>query len=811
MIIYQATKREFLQHVLHDDIEDVILRHYQSAVGNSVARPQISAWAQSLQQMGKVLNDDEIPDNAGVAIEYQVPQTSKRIDFLIAGRDAHAKPRVVIVELKQWSEARLSDKDGIIIARRGGRSGETEGAHPSYQAWTYAALLNDFNEAVSDGGIGLKPCAYLHNYRRDGVIDHASYGPHIERAPLFLKEDRARLQAFIKLHVRHGDDRTLLYQIEQGRIRPSKMLAESVLGLLQGRPEFILVDDQKVVHETVVQVAERRSAQRKQVIIVQGGPGTGKSVVAINLLGTFIGKQKNARYVSKNAAPRAVYEARLTGSFTKSRISNLFTGSGAFTQTGADAFDVLIVDEAHRLNEKSGLYGNLGDHQVKELIQAARCTVFFVDDDQRVTLKDVGHADELRHWATTLDAEITELELSSQFRCNGSDGYLAWLDNTLAKRETANVTLDTGEYDFRVLDSPAEVHALIEKKNRASNKARVVAGYCWPWNSKKDPKAWDIVIPEHGYQRRWNLDKDGSLWIVADGSVEQVGCIHTCQGLEVDFIGVIIGPDLVYRDGQVRSDASKRARSDNSIKGLKAIASQDAARAQELADLIVKNTYRTLMTRGMRGCYVYCVDQPLRDHLRSRLRALAVAESFPALPSSRQPVTGKVIPLRRLSAQDRAQGVPGAPLVELRLAAGGFSEFQNLERDASEWVALPDWIRPQPGLFVAQVVGESMNRHIPNGAWCLFRSNPPGTRNGKIVVVQHRTIDDPETGGNFTIKRYRSEKVASDEGGWEHLRVTLSPESDRPTFAEIVIKGAPEDEFRVVAEFLAVLPIDSGG
>lgn len=808
MIIYQATKKEFLQHVLHDDIEDVILRHYQSATGGGVAKPQIQAWSQSLQHMGKVLNDDEIPDSAGIAIEYQVPQTSKRIDFLITGRDADSNARVVIVELKQWSEARLSDKDGIIVARRGGRAGETEGAHPSYQAWSYAALLTDFNEAVNQGDMALKPCAYLHNYRRDGVIDHAHYQPHIDRAPLFLKEDRARLQAFIREHVRHGDNKALLYQIEQGRIRPSKMLAESVLGLLQGRPEFILVDDQKVVHETVVQIAARRSTQRKQVIIVQGGPGTGKSVVAINLLGTFIGKQKNARYVSKNAAPRAVYEARLTGSFTKSRISNLFTGSGAFTQTGTDAFDVLIVDEAHRLNEKSGLYGNLGDHQVKELIQAARCTVFFVDDDQRVTLKDVGHANELRRWATALGAELTELGLSSQFRCSGSDGYLAWLDNTLAKRATANETLDTGEYDFRVLDSPAEVHALIEKKNRASNKARVVAGYCWPWNSKKDPKAWDIVIPEHGYQRRWNLGKDGSLWIVADGSVEQVGCIHTCQGLEVDYIGVIVGPDLVYRAGEVRTDASKRARSDNSIKGLKAVKSQDALRAQELADLIVKNTYRTLMTRGMRGCYVYCVDEQLRDYLRSRLRTLDVGKALPALPPARPPVTGKVIPLRRLSPQERAHGIPGAPLMELRMAAGGFSEFQNLERDATEWVALPDWIRPQPGLFVAQVVGESMNRRIPNGAWCLFRSDPPGTRNGKIVVVQHRTIDDPETGGNFTIKRYRSEKVASDEGDWQHLRVTLSPESDLPAFEDIVIHGAPENEFRVVAEFLAVLPTD---
>ena len=804
MIIYQATKQEFLHHVRHDDIEDVILRHYKSATGSTVARPQIQAWSQSLAQMGKVLNDEEIPGDAGVAIEYQVPQTSKRIDFLISGHDAENRPRVVIVELKQWSESRLSDKDGIIWARRGGHRGETEGAHPSYQAWSYAALLKDFNEEVYAGGIEPQPCAYLHNYRRDGVIDHANYAQHIKQAPLFLKEDRARLQAFIKQYVRRGDKRELLYRMESGRIRPSKMLADSVRGLLQGRPEFILIDDQKLVYETAMQAAVKAKTGRKQVVVVQGGPGTGKSVVAVNLLAACLSRELNARYVSKNAAPREVYRAKLAGTFTQTRISNLFNGSGSFIDTPEDSFDVLIVDEAHRLNEKGGLYGNMGDHQVKELIRSARCTVFFVDDDQRVTLLDVGSTNELRRWAQELDAEVTELELASQFRCSGSDGYVAWLDNTLSIRETANPVLDVGEYDFRVFDTPGEVHSLIELKNGAANRARVVAGYCWPWNSKRDPQAWDIVIPEHGYRRRWNLGSDGSLWIVAEKSVEQVGCIHTCQGLEVDYIGVIIGPDLVYRDGMVQVDVSRRARSDKTIKGLKKIRGEDPARAQALGDAIVKNTYRTLMTRGMKGCYVYCADAALRDFLRSRLKAMQPS-SLAELPFPAQVSANNVIPFRRVSVQERAAGVPAAPLVELRIAAGGFSATQSVEELGSEWAALPDFVQAQPGLFVAQVVGESMNRRIPNGAWCLFRANPQGTREGKIVVVQHRSIEDSETGASFTIKRYASEKVDAADGSWSHTRIRLKPESDRPQFEDIVVERADEGEFRVVAEFLTLL------
>lgn len=809
MIIYQASKSQFLHHALRDDIEDVVSRHYRSATGHNVGSSEMQSWKHSLLEMAKVLGDEEIPEDAGVAIEYQLPQTSKRIDFVITGEDAAARTKVMIIELKQWSESRRSDKDAIVWARRGGRAGEREGTHPSYQAWSYAAYLQDFNTAVQDGGMTLQPCAYLHNHPRDGEIDHPHYRAHLERAPLFLARERAKLQAFIREHVRHGDHRGALYAIENGRIRPSKMLADSVAGLLQGKPEFVLIDDQKLAHESILE-ADARSTQQKQVVIVQGGPGTGKSVIAINLLGALIARKRNARYVSKNAAPRAVYEAKLTGTFTKTRISNLFSGSGAFVDIEADSYDTLIVDEAHRLNEKSGLYGNLGDNQVKELIRSARCTVFFVDDDQRVTLRDIGHTDELRRHAREAGAAVTELELASQFRCNGSDGYLAWLDNTLDIRGTANPTLDGGEFDFRVFDNPADMHALVALKNRANNRSRVVAGYCWKWPSKKDAQAWDIELPQFDYRRRWNLDKDGSLWIVTPGSVEQVGCIHTCQGLELDYVGVIVGPDIAYRDGQIVTDATKRAGSDQSVRGLNQIRLADPERARAVGDAIIKNTYRTLMTRGMKGCYVYCTDAPLAAYIRSRLRAgptTNAADEVEADVAARTNIPSNVVPLRQVSKEERDAGVSAAPVIDLRFAAGAFSDAQALEDGAETWVALPDWVRAQPGLFVARVAGESMNRRIPNGSWCLFRANPTGTREGKVVVVQHRSIADPETGGRYTVKLYASEKVPADDGGWRHERITLRPDSDRTEFEPIEIKlGNGDDGFSVVAEFLLVLP-----
>ena len=618
MIIYQGTKSGFLRDNDNRDIEDVIAAAYLARTGKYVPQAEIRSWRESLGQMAKVLRDEEMPDDMGVGIEYGIPQTAKRIDVILSGRDAEDRPHLIVVELKQWSSSKLSDKDGIVVAQRGGAR-EREGAHPCYQAWSYAALLEGFNEAVYDGNVGLRPCAYLHNYIDDGIISHSHYAPYMEKAPLFLRGDaeRQRLRDFIRRHVRYGDNAELLYRIENGRIRPSKMLADSLGKMLRGNREFVLVDDQKVVYETTLALARTSDVDAKQVAIVQGGPGTGKSVVAINLLAELTKLGLLAKYVSKNAAPRSVYKAKLMGErFKQVEISNLFSGSGAFIETPPNTFDALVVDEAHRLNRFSGLYGNLGENQVKEIIDSAKCTILFVDDDQMVTLSDIGHSTELERWATSLGAQVTRLELASQFRCNGSDGYLAWLDRTLDIRETANADFEPEAFDFRLVDSPAELHALIAERNQANNRSRVVAGYCWDWKSKKDPDAYDIVLEEHDYRKQWNLDKDGSLWLIAPNSIDEVGCIHTCQGLELDYVGVIVGPDLLARDGRLATLPENRSKQDRSIRGYKKLLESDPGETRARLDRIIRNTYRTLMTRGMKGCYVYCTDAETQQYFR---------------------------------------------------------------------------------------------------------------------------------------------------------------------------------------------------
>jgi DUF2075 family protein len=617
MIVYLATKTQFIDDVFSNCIEEKILNEFKNRLCRSVGESEVLSWKNSMGYMHRVLVDPEIPDDAGVAIEFNIPQTSKRIDFILTGLNAERRRTAVVVELKQWERAEATEKDAIVRTFVGGSNREVN--HPSYQAWSYAALLEDFNEAVRAEPILLKPCAYLHNCVTPSTIKNPFYEEHTDKAPAFLKEDAAKLRDFIRMYVKHGDSGEAMYRIAEGKIRPSKNLADSLKSMLSGNREFLMIDDQKLVYETALQLARQSRSSDKNVLIVDGGPGTGKSVVAINLLVELTQREKVVQYVTKNAAPRAVYESKLTGAMTKSRISNLFTGSGSYTETTPNTFDALIVDEAHRLNAKSGMFQNLGENQIKELVNSAKFSVFFIDEDQRVTFKDIGTKEEIRKWAAECGARVQEMELRSQFRCNGSDGYLAWVDNVLQIRETANPTLKGVDYEFKVCDSPQELRELVLKRNKVSNKARMVAGYCWNWVSRGKSGVMDIVMPEHDFSARWNLAEDGNLWILKPESVSEVGCIHTCQGLELDYIGVILGSDLVVRNGVFQAVPEARAKTDASIKGYKTMLKEDPEEARGKADKIIKNTYRTLMTRGQKGCFVYSVDPETNKYLKASI------------------------------------------------------------------------------------------------------------------------------------------------------------------------------------------------
>lgn len=629
MIVYDGVKTDFLQSVENDSIAMEIEENILNKMGRHTSKNEFRSWENSLTYMYKVLNDSAIPADAGIAIEFNIPQTAKRVDFMISGYDDAHVPNMVIVELKQWEKlSEVPGSDGIIDAQVGNLVETYTGnalrrvVHPSYQAWSYARLIQDYNATVQDEKILLHPCACLHNYIRheDDPLDARQYQTYIEEAPAYTKGQLILLRDFIKKSVKTGDRKEILYMVEHGKIRPSKSLQNSIASMLKGNQEFIMIDEQKVVYEEILKLSTMcQQDYKKRCIICTGGPGIGKTVVAVNLLAELTQRDQMVQYVSKNSAPRQVYLRKLKGQIKKSSVDNMFKGSGTYTETGENVAHTLLVDEAHRLNEKSGMFHNLGENQIKEIIHAAYCSVFFIDESQRVTMDDIGSVEEIEKWAKREGAQIYHMELQSQFRCNGSDGYLAWLDDVLDIRETANYDLDGIDYDIRICDTPGSVRNIVIEKNRISNRARMLAGYCWNWNKKEQNNTSYHDIRIGDFEMSWNLGS-GEPFAVSETSINEVGCIHTSQGLEFDYVGVIIGEDIRYENGKIVTDFTKRARTDQSLKGIKKLYKENPEEALLRADEIIKNTYRTLMTRGMKGCYIYCVDHALADYLKERLK-----------------------------------------------------------------------------------------------------------------------------------------------------------------------------------------------
>jgi DUF2075 family protein len=625
MLVYENTKSAFLDDILEDRLVPEIKRGYESQGLGIGSESEVRAWENSFQYMYKVLHGSDVPADAGVAIEFKIPLTSRRVDFLISGYDAEQTAQVVVVELKQWgghNTEPVENKDGIVTTLLGGGLRET--THPSYQALSYANLIEDFNRSIQEESIELQPTAYLHNfdplYREK--LENDLYEPYTSEAPLYVRGEAKKLRAFLEDQIRIGDDRETLYELNDGDIRPAKSLQDSLLTMLEEQDEFTLIDSQKVVFEKAVELAKQSERDgQKRVLIVDGGPGTGKTVVAINILAELISNDLVAQYVSKNRAPREVYKEKLRGDKLVKEIEHLFTGAGSYVETEANTLPALIADEAHRLNEESTFFGR-GENQIMEIINAAKFSVFFIDESQRVHIDDIGSKEEIWKHAEDMGAEIEEMTLESQFRCNGSKGYIAWLDDVLGIRQTANADGFDLEYDLRLFDDPQTLHEAIAEKNEQTRLSRVVAGYCWEWekDDRSNPDAHDIEIGD--YERSWNLDA-GDPWAIAEGSIDQVGCIHTCQGLEFDYVGVIVGEDLKYRDGEIVVDHEARASTDRSLFGIKKMFDEQPEEAAQLAEELIKNTYRTLMSRGMKGCYIYCCDDQLQDYLRTRINAVS--------------------------------------------------------------------------------------------------------------------------------------------------------------------------------------------
>ena len=620
MIVYSATKGSFVQDVRTNVIATKILDLIRERGLNAGQDREFAAWQNSMQFMRNVIDDSDIDDDVQIAIEYNIPQTSKRVDFIIIGANETGKDNIIIVELKQWSKAEVVDDDMHFCVRTYVANDNRIVCHPSYQAYSYSRFMVNYSQVIQNKDIHLVPCAYLHNYQPayKQALSADIYKEWFTSAPFFIMDEMQQFAAFVKKFVtRKSSNGDLLYLIDHGRIKPTQSLQDALASMVKGAHVFDLLDEQAVCYDMCIRtMLQCLKDQKKRTILVQGGPGTGKSVLAVNLLMHFIISSCNAAYVTKNSAPRQAFLSILSGNRAEglADINQLFRSPFGLSQVPANSYDCLIVDEAHRLVKK--MYGDwTGENQVKECINASLLTIFLLDEDQAVTTKDIGSVAEISKWCRTLGSTIImreETVLVSQFRCNGSDAYIQFIDNLLQrKEETVDVPVSELNYDFRIFDDASQMRDELRKINAVNNKARMVAGYCYDWNVKNRRGDVDISLPG-GFFAKWNLAND-KIWAINPNSFEEVGCIHTAQGMEFDYVGVLIGKDLTFDSatGHVRTNKNAISRDDKSsgIRG----ADDDEARR------LILNTYKTLLTRGQKGCFVYCEDDALRSYFKKRV------------------------------------------------------------------------------------------------------------------------------------------------------------------------------------------------
>ncbi|MBC6609091.1 DUF2075 domain-containing protein [Hymenobacter sp. BT188] len=628
MRLYAGSSNEFIAATTHNSIVGTLKAAFFAHYRTEPQPNEVTSWHNSLRCVSRVFEDAGLLDH-GVLLEYQLPLTSKRLDCLICGHDANQQSQAVIIELKQWSNSQPSAGSNEVVTWLNGQLSDV--LHPSAQVGQYCQYLADVHTAFNgtEAAIGLHACAYLHNYSfqsADALLE-PKFTQLVSDYPVYGAQQSVDLGHYLQQRLAGGNGQSVLQRIDAGRYRPSKKLLEHVDNIMRKKSSYVLLDDQLLVYDRVrTAVLDAHENQVKTSVLVKGGPGTGKSVIALHLLHDLLRREVKAHYATGSKA----FTENLRSQFG-SRSNGFFTYFNAYGHAIPNSLDVVICDEAHRIRSSSNSRFTRSEQrsdlpQVEELLQVAWVSVFFIDDFQRVRPGEIGSYNILKQAAEQQGVTIAEFKLEAQFRCAGSSGFINWLDNTLGIQRTANVLWNVSQgYDFQIISSPVQIEEMLEQRRQEGHTARMVAGFCWPWSDPlPDGQLVENIIietDEFSYYRPWNAkDNAGrlaagipktSLWATAPGGVNQVGCIYTAQGFEFDYVGVIVGTDLVYRQQQGGWLAQGSASSDTAINNYR-------VRPQEQLEFL-RNTYKVLMTRGTQGCYVYFQDEETGRFFQSRM------------------------------------------------------------------------------------------------------------------------------------------------------------------------------------------------
>lgn len=633
-IIYDAPQKLFFDEVLLNKFADSIQSNFYRLYGRRGSEAEYNSWMDT----GKVIkNLIELTGlhNIYVSFEYQVPYTQKRIDCLLFGKNNQKKGIVVHIEMKQWQKVEPLDCDGNFIETYVG--GDTRKvAHPSQQVEGYHNYLMGFVEIFEEELTDLYGYAYCPNYQKlDGMgLFDPKYKEVVSRFPVYTKNDIRKLADRLSELLSQEDGFDIFNKFMESPIKPSRKLLDNASKVIK-KEYFNLLDDQIYARNVIIEKIKKAEKQdEKSVVIIKGGPGTGKTVIALHTLAEFAGhkdRKYNIFFASRSKPLIEGIKNRLERGQKTGQVNAkmLFTSLDPFTPTKVkeNELDILIVDEAHRIGETSTTRFTKKEHrtdmpQVEQLIRCAKTSLFFIDDKQVIRGAEVGSTSLIKDTATRLGRTLEEVELVSQFRCNGSENYLDWLESILGYNGSKKILKKEDAFDFRIISSPRQLYDIISDKNSIKGmSARLVAGYCWSWSTKLDTNGrlandvkigdfempWETHVeikPPEGYVKWYE-------WAYKSEGIKQVGCIYTAQGFEFDYIGVIIGPDLKYDSERDCLTVNPSGNKDPYLK---------RKNSKDKLDEYIRNIYRVLMSRGMKGCYVYFVDKEVEAYFKNHIK-----------------------------------------------------------------------------------------------------------------------------------------------------------------------------------------------
>ncbi|MFJ5599938.1 DNA/RNA helicase domain-containing protein [Micromonospora parva] len=586
--------------------------------------PALAAAVRAAMRRAASLADDLVEAGLGVVsmiMGFPLPLTSRRVDMVLAGvHPETGDDSYVVVELKSWTHAHsLQGSDLLVTVRPVG----AVQLHPGVQVNDYCEYLSDALGVLTHGDGRIRGAAYLYDALDQDVSELLTRRP-IDQSPVFTKQRREQFLDYLRAHLGPVSGAGAADRLLTSSVSPTRPLLAYAGQELKERSHFRLLDEQHMAYELVLRAVERaRNADRKTVVVVSGGPGSGKSAIGLSVLGELARQG------------RSVMHATGSRSFTQTlrryvgrgdlQLRSMFRYINSFMDSDRNGLDVLICDEAHRLRATSvnrftaKVKRDRARPQIEELVEAARVPVFLLDENQVVKPGELGSLTLITRYARQRGLDIDVVTLHDQFRCGGSRAYEQWIRSLLGTDEGEPVKwVGDGRFDLRMADSPEEMEAFLSDKQAAGETARISAGYCWPWS---DPQPDDSLVPDvqvGGWARPWNVKSDRSVgdapgsafWATDPGGFGQVGSVYTAQGFEYDWSGVIIGPDLIARDGRLvtrrseSKDPAFRSRQDVS---------------DEAADRFLRNAYRVLMTRGMRGTVLYSTDPETQAFLASRM------------------------------------------------------------------------------------------------------------------------------------------------------------------------------------------------